>query len=592
MARKKPREVVVWEGYEPGPPARPKRPRPTVASQVDAQMQAELAMLRQIEQEYQQDLERRVAGQRQAAQWLAQALAPISGQIEGIVNRQTGASTGFAQGFADATRQLANQSAGDASSYIAQMGMPGAVAPQGEAQGDALYGEFGYIPATGFANYGAATAAAAAMMPGTALRQSEMDIAKLMADYDATTGRDFRLKKLELAGTRSERIAEARAAKRQETLELYQAGLITQRQFARRMGVRNWRKFPDVLPGEAQERPKADSSLSKQLGYLVDEYGSPILNAKGKPIYLPREAADYDTFGSASAGYWVIDPNTGKVVNVVPPVAPRAKTYKPSAYQTKTIGGKTYVFDPNTGTFYDPRTGRPAVPKGAAGSSSGRFTPLQVQDFKGQAHSLAEDFRKGVPAEETRDGVAIPPRSYGEAIQEALRAGIPLDIFIPILNRYYPPGVGGRPVKRSRLRGYAEGADRSSGKAEPAEGGRGVATEGPSSLEPSLWGAYNYALSLGFTNLGTYNSASRLPSGGISDHAVWPARAFDLGGFSGGWSNPKARRMFWYMTRLPSVEYVILGDKIWSRSRGLHAYTAGGHESHIHVSGRAASGSV
>lgn len=35
----------------------------------------------------------------------------------------------------------------------------------------------------------------------------------------------------------------------------------------------------------------------------------------------------------------------------------------------------------------------------------------------------------------------------------------------------------------------------------------------------------------------------------------------------------------------PGIHYVILGDKIWSTERGLHAYTAGGHESHVHVSG-------
>ena len=87
---------------------------------------------------------------------------------------------------------------------------------------------------------------------------------------------------------------------------------------------------------------------------------------------------------------------------------------------------------------------------------------------------------------------------------------------------------------------------------------------------------------MGLTNLGTYNPASRLPGGGLSDHARYPARAFDVGG-------PPATldRFFRAMINRPGVEYVIYRDKIWSRSRGLHAYTSGGHETHVHVSGSA-----
>lgn len=111
--------------------------------------------------------------------------------------------------------------------------------------------------------------------------------------------------------------------------------------------------------------------------------------------------------------------------------------------------------------------------------------------------------------------------------------------------------------------------------------------QGWGSLTRSLWGLYSEARNMGLSDLGTYNPASRLPSGRPSDHAVYPARAFDAG-FSPatGYAHPTARRFFDIARNDSNVEYVILGNRIWSRARGLHSYTGGGHESHVHVSGR------
>ena len=110
--------------------------------------------------------------------------------------------------------------------------------------------------------------------------------------------------------------------------------------------------------------------------------------------------------------------------------------------------------------------------------------------------------------------------------------------------------------------------------------------QGFASLTPSLREDFSLGRHMGLTDLGTYNPSSRLPSGAPSDHAVWPAFAFDLG-FSPqtGYANPLARTFFDAMIGRPEVEYVILGEKIWSRSQGLHSYTSGGHEGHVHTSG-------
>ena len=92
---------------------------------------------------------------------------------------------------------------------------------------------------------------------------------------------------------------------------------------------------------------------------------------------------------------------------------------------------------------------------------------------------------------------------------------------------------------------------------------------------------------MGLTDLGTYNPKSTLPSGAKSDHAYYPSYAFDLG-FSPqiGMRNGMAAAFFNSMISRPEVSYVICGDKIWSQTGGLHSYTYGNHDNHVHVSTR------
>lgn len=107
------------------------------------------------------------------------------------------------------------------------------------------------------------------------------------------------------------------------------------------------------------------------------------------------------------------------------------------------------------------------------------------------------------------------------------------------------------------------------------------------SLHPSLWAAYADALTTpGLFSLGTYNPDSRLPSGLPSDHAVYPAYAFDIGfDPDTGWNHPVARPYAERTARRFEVEYVILGNRI--HIDGVwRAYTSGGHYNHVHVSGR------
>lgn len=111
--------------------------------------------------------------------------------------------------------------------------------------------------------------------------------------------------------------------------------------------------------------------------------------------------------------------------------------------------------------------------------------------------------------------------------------------------------------------------------------------QGFGSLHESLWPLYSVGRSLGLSDLGTYNPASRLPSGAPSDHSVYPAYAFDLGvDPDTGYQHPQGRKLFDLARADAAVEYVILGAKIWSRTGDLRTYRSGGHANHVHVSGR------
>ena len=112
--------------------------------------------------------------------------------------------------------------------------------------------------------------------------------------------------------------------------------------------------------------------------------------------------------------------------------------------------------------------------------------------------------------------------------------------------------------------------------------------QGFSSLHPSLHLAYSIGRVRGFTDLGTYANKP-------GDHGKRPARAFDLGRedrfLFKGWGYLKARKLAkLYVDNYKelNINYVILGRRLWSRSRPYwHPLTTGdtSHDFHIHVSG-------
>lgn len=117
--------------------------------------------------------------------------------------------------------------------------------------------------------------------------------------------------------------------------------------------------------------------------------------------------------------------------------------------------------------------------------------------------------------------------------------------------------------------------------------------QGWGSLCEQLHLAYSMGRKRGFTDLGTY-AAKPLDHGGLPWARRPPAWAFDLGRknrfFNRGWNYIVARRLAKLYVKEHvglNIEYVILGDKIWSRSKPYWHYYGPdkSHYYHIHVSG-------
>lgn len=114
--------------------------------------------------------------------------------------------------------------------------------------------------------------------------------------------------------------------------------------------------------------------------------------------------------------------------------------------------------------------------------------------------------------------------------------------------------------------------------------------QGFESLHPSLHELFSIGRSMGLSDLGTYNPGSKLPgSGAPSDHAVYPAFAFDLGiDPDTGYAHPVGRRFFDICRKDKRCEYVILGNRISNKKiegGKVRPYTSGGHLNHVHCSG-------
>lgn len=209
---------------------------------------------------------------------------------------------------------------------------------------------------------------------------------------------------------------------------LYKSGLISQREYAKALGLPHPERYPSTLP-----------TAPANLRYYTDAAGNRwVLNEEtGQAQKLPGEAkaeGPPDTFGSASTGVyaWQQTPNGWKPVLVVKPTGRAGSTAKPPStvtlpngdlavwQQTKT-GWKLLTIakkgtDPTKPTIMGPG----GVPLTNDGINDAAATVVK---------SIASARRKGIPIEKVIDAFeneGIPAQIYAPII--ARKYGIPLNL--------------------------------------------------------------------------------------------------------------------------------------------------------------------
>jgi hypothetical protein len=237
---------------------------------------------------------------------LAKALAELNRSVGPETSKayQDAASTigGLAGGFTGAARTAAEAEAEATAAELRRIGAPeeqiAKVSAVGRGAEDATYATGGALPAGALAREGAAAAAAANLLPATALGRGQMAVLDLdrqereLLDKAPGLRREFSNDLIEQKmKERAQALYEA-----QYGLDVVEAGekqrhnTATERAAARRAAVaeKNYqlalkRHGTAVSKAEAEGR-EASASLSKGRGFLVDKEGKPILDNKGKKI--------------------------------------------------------------------------------------------------------------------------------------------------------------------------------------------------------------------------------------------------------------------------------------------------------------------
>ena len=315
---------------------------------------------------------------------------------------------GLAQGFSGQLQTDANAQASKEQSDLASIGSSQPVDNRGATLANVLYGIRGYQPAQTFLGAGAAAALRQSAAPESvlgygqdlgagALATGRQQAQKLISDILGAKAQFPQLlnqyqgqiqtasdnrQKLDI----SNRLANSLITSRSNNTTLAQQRLNQQQdQFIKTYNAKiDARNQAAGTKAAAAERP--NPSLSRAVGFLVDANGNPIRDGKGHYQILP--------------GFKFVN---GQVVKV----------------------GTT---------------------KSGVAANFPRLTKTQVLHLRS---GLAGAFN-GIPAVKDASGkvikAALPSLSYQAAIQEAIRAGYSQADATAMANRFYKPGVRGRPA--------------------------------------------------------------------------------------------------------------------------------------------------
>lgn len=332
-------------------------------------------------------------------------LKDVSPQIEGIFSRAADAVTGLSNGFSGALQgtlqagsdQVAREDAAKiGADFAASTGVnPGeGYAPGLTADLTRLLG--GYIPAASLRGQGAGFSAAASFLPSRALGEGQYALTSYLRDKAA---QDAKTK-----------------------LDLLKAGIGSQ--------------------------PKASASLSKTLGYLVDVYGNPIRDKKGKAIPVSENLTPYQAAALAQRQQSESATNARFYAGLQFKSAQAAAKARQLATTIDwTASKKAGIIVLKDGTIAHDKHGRtlkfvsPAAPPKPPSVTQGVALSKQLDIW---AHGAAPKYNANGDQLPGAGAGAIP---YQQAIQRLMTDfGKTRAQAVNIANQHYAAGVNGRPL--------------------------------------------------------------------------------------------------------------------------------------------------
>lgn len=400
-------------------------PAPLSNQQIQQQAQG---MLDPVIQRITREINQRAAGQAKAVEGYTNRLAR---NLSGIAGRVTQPYEQAQQQMAAADAALADrlsggggQAAQDLAARLASINAPAAVDPAvaqaqqaGAGAGNALYAGGNAALAELAANQ-AAAGAYGAKLPGIArlggLQQA--GLVRQQAASDLTSG---------LTDVEGQLPGIVQALR----------SMSEQRATNRATGAQT---LLQNLTGNADTARDNRAQLAADLfGTLT---GQNITKATAKAGLLgdAAAAAAPQIIGSGGTGYYEYDPTTGSSTQVVPAEPPPpVKPARPQIVGSDRAG--RFAFNPETGQV-TPLT------KPVGGRAAGGLTANQAQRYKGVAETIAQQARSGFTDPKT--GQEHPALDYQAALTEMRKAGVPDQIAVKALNRWYKVGSPGRPLPR------------------------------------------------------------------------------------------------------------------------------------------------
>lgn len=351
-----------------------------VAAQVQAfQQQQALANTQALQRAQQINL---------AAQAAARYEAGLGDQTAASFDNAAKSEAGFAQGYSGQLQQTASDAAAKVQAGLAAVGAPAGQAPsstQGTDLANVLYGLGGQIPANTLETAGQAAAAAQRQLPAATLGYGQQQAQGLLGQGAATAA--------------AIQPSIANALSQQPTLAA---------QYLSQLGTQN---------NDAVTQRNSEIELA-----------SLIQNRTATQTTDAAKAAKPSMFGSSATGYYSIDPTSGKVTQVTPPVV------KPTT--PKTFGGaKTGYYTLGTdGTVTQITPPAPAAPPktGSALPAYGGLTPSGLRTLTTATTKLVAGLGSSVPQKvhygakgvnTPEPGTGKQPVPYAEALQQAIAQG-------------------------------------------------------------------------------------------------------------------------------------------------------------------------